>query len=393
MQTDETIGLFKKYVIANYTRTPVVFVRGEGSRLWDADGKRYLDLFPGWGVSILGHCHPAVADAVAAQARILMHMPNNFYSEPQGLLARHISEKSFGGQCFFCNSGAEAIEGAVKLARLATEERRYKIVTMANSFHGRTLSAVAATGQPKYHKGLAPLPAGFVHVPFADAGAVADAADDETCAVLVEPAQGEGGVNLPTPGYLDDLRRICDERGVLLIFDEVQTGVGRTGDWFAGNRYGVTPDIMTLAKGLGSGFPIGALVAKAEVAKHLVPGTHASTFGGNPLAMAAGCAVFDVIEKGDLLENVKAQGAYILERFCALRERFKTIRDVRGVGLMIGMELDRPAGPVVANMLENGVVANATHDTVVRLLPAYNITREEIDEGIEVLEKALEETA
>jgi acetylornithine/N-succinyldiaminopimelate aminotransferase len=397
MNTAETIQLFERYVIGNYRRLPIVAVRGEGSYLWDADGKRYLDLFPGWGVNGVGHCHPRVVAAIRDQATRLLHVPNTLYTEPQGRLAKLLSDHSFGGLCFFCNSGAEANEAAIKLARRHAASQaaqgvgpaRYKVITTFNSFHGRTLTAVSATAQAKYHAGFYPLPPGFTYVPFNDADVVAKVMDDETCAVLVEPIQGEGGVNMPSDAYLAQLRRLCDERGVLLILDEVQTGVGRTGRWFGHQHWGVVPDIMTLAKALGGGLAIGAMVAKAEIAKCLTPGSHASTFGGNPIACAGGIAAFEAIEQERLLENACRIGEQIKTRMAALRRQVSSILDVRGLGCMIGVELTRPGADVVSACLQQGLIINCTHDTVLRLLPSTAATAAEIDEGMGILEKVL----
>jgi len=390
MTTQETLGIFDRCVIPNYGRSPVVFVRGEGSRLYDADGKAYLDLFPGWGVNILGHCHPKVVAAIREQAGKLLHVANNFYTEPQGELAELISDRSFGGQSFFCNSGAEAVEAAIKLARISTPEGRYKIVTMENSFHGRTLTAITATAQPKYHKGFEPLPRGFTYVPFNDLAAVEGGIDDETCAVMFEVVQGEGGVNIADRECVEAIRELCNRHGMLLIFDEVQTGVGRTGEWFGHRWIGVEPDIITMAKGLGGGVAIGGIEAKKEVAKALVPGTHASTFGGNPLAAAAGCATFRAIEEEGLLENVRKQSAFIEQRLTEFKDQFPFIREVRVVGMMIGVDLDRSGADIVSRALEKGLNINCTHKTVLRMLPALNVTRAELEEGISILVEALE---
>lgn len=396
MQTEEIIGLFEQYVIGNYKRYPLAIVRGEGSYVWDAEGRRYLDLFPGWGVNGIGHCHPRVVAAIREQAGRLLHVANNFFMEPQARLARLISEHSFGGKCFFCNSGAEANEAAMKLARRhawvtrkEAEPLRYKIITAYDSFHGRTLAAVTATAQAKYHQGFHPLPAGFTYVPYDDAEAVAKAADEETCAVMVEPIQGEGGVNVPSDGYLPALRRLCDERGLLLIFDEVQTGVGRTGEWFGYQHWGVAPDIMTLAKALGGGLAIGAMAAKPEIAQALVPGTHASTFGGNPLACAGGLATFQAIEEEGLLANARAIGERITGRLAALARKGGLIRQIRGKGCMIGIELDRPGEEIVKKCMTEGLLINCTHDRVLRLLPSMAATPGEVDEGLDILERVL----
>ena len=389
MSTKETIERFNKYVMANYTRLPLVAVRGEGPYIWDADGKRYLDLFSGWAVTGVGHCHPRLVEAIAKQAAQLIYMPNTWYTEPQGRLAEWISTTSFGGKCFFCNSGAEANEGALKLARLATAKEKYKIISFENSFHGRTFAAITATAQPKYQQGFAPLVPGFSYAPLNDLSAVEKLVDDETAAILVEPIQGEGGVNLAAPEFLRALRDLCDARGMVLIFDEVQTGVGRCGTWWGYQVPGVEPDIMTMAKQLGGGTAIGAFSAKAEVAEHLKPGTHASTFGGNPLAAAAGCAVFEIIRDENLLENTQKMGAYLKHRMLELKQDTPLIAEVRGEGLMIGVELTESGTGIVAACLANGLHINCTHGTVLRIMPPLNITREQLDEGLDVLATVL----
>ncbi len=390
MTTQETIELFDRYVVANYGRSPIVAVRGQGSWLWDAEGNKYLDLFPGWGVNGIGHCHPRVVAAIQEQAARLLHVANvPFYIEQQGRLAQLVSEHSFGGQCFFCNSGAEANEAAMKLARLHAGEGRFKIITAYGSFHGRTMNAVAATGQPKYHRGFYPLPPGFIHVPYNDAEVIAKLIDAETCAILVEPIQGEGGVNVPSDGYLPRLRELCDAHGVLLILDEVQTGCGRTGQWFGYQHWGVEPDLMTLAKALGGGLAIGAMVAKPEIAKTLVPGTHASTFGGNPMACAGGIAAFEAIEQEGLLENARRIGEQIMDRARRWAEELTLIRDVRGLGCMIGIELAKPGADVVQACVDRGLLINCTHDTVLRMLPSMAATEAEIDQGLDILASVL----
>ena len=389
--TDAVLRQFRKYVIGNYTRLSLVIVRGKGSYVWDSMGRKYLDLFPGWAVSGIGHCHPRVVRAVREQVGKLIHVANNYYSVPQGELAERLSRHSFGGKCFFCNSGAEANEGAIKLARLATNPGRGKIVTMFNSFHGRTLATITATAQPKYQKGFEPLPRGFRYVPFNDIKALERAVDAKTSAVMLEPIQGEGGIHVADANYLKAVRKLCDRRKVLLIFDEVQTGMGRTGEYFAYQLYDVVPDIMTLAKALGGGTAIGAMVAKPEIAAKLVPGTHASTFGGNALASAAACAVFDAIERDKLLGNTRKMSAYAFRKLGELRKRHKIIREVRGRGLMIGIELAKPGAGVVDRCRGKGVLINCTHDTVLRLMPPMIVTKKEIDLGIGVLDKALKE--
>ncbi len=386
---------FERYVIPNYRRYPVCLVRGEGSRIWDAEGNLYLDFFPGWGCNLIGHCPPRVVEAVREQVGLLIHVPNTWYMEPQGAFAQALSERSFGGQCFFCNSGAEANEAAIKLARAhGHASGRYKIITMEHGFHGRTYAALSATAQPKYHAGFEPIVPGFEYVPYNDLEAVAAAMDDQTAAVLVEPIQGEGGVNVPSEGYLPGLRKLCDERSVLLMLDEVQTGLGRTGAWFAYQHSGIVPDVLTCAKALAGGVACGVMIARTEIAETLKPGMHASTFGGNPIACRAGLATIETIEEDGLLERGRAIGERFRGHFEAIRgERPDLIREIRIRGVMIGMELAVDASPVVAACLERRLLINATHGTVIRLLPALNLTDEQIDEGCAILGDVLRNLA
>jgi acetylornithine/N-succinyldiaminopimelate aminotransferase len=384
LSSSATVELFKKYVIGNYNRYPVNLVRGEGSLVWDAEGNRYLDLFPGWGCNLLGHCPGPVVRAVQEQVATLIHVPNTWHMDVQGRWAQMLSERSFGGQAFFCNSGAEANEAAIKLARLHGKGK-YKIITFTGGFHGRTLGALTATAQPKYHEGLGPLVAGFQYAPYGDLEAARKLVDNETCAVLVEPIQGEGGVQIPPAGFLQGLRKLCDERGLLLMFDEVQTGCGRTGDWFAYQRFGVTPDVMTLAKALCGGIAGGALLAKPEIASSLRPGMHAATFGGNPIAARAGIATLEMIEQEGLLENAKQLGELFQSRFADLAKECDIVREVRVAGVMIGIELAVDSTPVVKECLNRRLLVNCTHSTVIRLLPAMNLTEEQADEGCEIL--------
>lgn len=391
----EIIEQFEKFVIPNYRRYPVCLVRGEGSWIWDAEGNRYLDFFPGWGCNLVGHCPPRVVEAVREQVGTLIHIPNTWYIEAQGAFAQALSERSFGGQAFFCNSGAEANEAAIKLARAHCHENgRFNIITMENGFHGRTYAALSATAQPKYHAGFEPLVPGFTYVPFDNLAAVEEAIDDTTAAILVEPIQGEGGINIPSPGYLEGIRNFCDQSGALLILDEVQTGLGRTGRWFAYQHTSIEPDILTCAKALAGGVAAGVMLAKPNVAATLKPGMHASTFGGNPIACRAGLATVETIDEDGLLER----GRVIGERFGAHFERFREempdlIRDIRILGVMIGLELSVDAAPVVADCLARRLLINATHGTVVRLLPALNISDEQIDQGCAILAEALRRLA
>jgi predicted acetylornithine/succinylornithine family transaminase len=396
MSSTDVIGLFSRYVIGNYTRFPVCLTRGEGSYVWDAEGHRYLDLFPGWGCGLVGHCPPRVVKAVQEQVAELIHVPNTWYTVAQGQLAKALSQRTtFDGRAFFCNSGAEANEAAIKLARLngrgtrAGGGDRYKIVTMLNSFHGRTMGALTATGQPKYHQGVGPMLPGFGYAPFGDLDAVSKAIDAETIAVMVEPIQGEGGINLPPAGYLEGLRDLCDRYKLLLIFDEVQTGMGRTGKWYTHQHWNVKPDVITLAKAVAGGMALGGLLARPEVAEKLKPGTHAATFGGNPIACRAALATIETIEADGLLERAIHIGETFRHRFEALRARTAHIQEVRAKGAMIGIQLGTDGTPVVAECLKRRLLINATHGTVIRLLPALNITDQQMDEGCSILEEVL----
>ena len=376
LTSKKTIELFGRYVIGNYTRYPVCLVRGEGSYIWDAEGMRYLDFFPGWGCGLLGHCPERVVKAVQEQVAELIHVPNTWYVESQGLLAKELSTRTdFDGRCFFCNSGAEANEAAIKLARLngkgtgANGSDRYKIITMLNSFHGRTMGALSATAQPKYHQGVGPMLPGFLYSPYGNLDAVAKLIDSETIAVMLEPVQGEGGINIPPAGYMEGLRELCDRHKLLLICDEVQSGMGRTGKWYAHQHWKVKPDIVTLAKALGGGVAVGGLVARPDVADKLKPGTHAATFGGNPIACRAALATIETIEKDGLLARADAIGTRFLDFFTALKERTPLISEVRVKGAMIGIQLATDGTPVVAECLNRKLLVNCTHQTVIRLLP------------------------
>lgn len=389
--SEATIAQFAKYVIPNYRRYPVCLVRGEGSWVWDAEGHRYLDFFPGWGCNLLGHCPARVVEAVREQVGQLIHVPNTWYIEAQGAFAEALSERSFGGQCFFCNSGAEANEAAIKLARAhGAGSGRFKIVSMEGGFHGRTYAALTATAQPKYHAGFEPMVPGFSYVPYNDLEAVGKVLDDKTAAVIVEPIQGEGGINIPAANYLPGLRKLCNERGVLLILDEVQTGLGRTGEWFAYQHYGIKPDILTCAKALAGGIAAGVMLASTEVAATLKPGMHASTFGGNPIACRAGLAAVETIEAENLLERGRAIGERFRARFEALRSELPDlVREVRVLGVMIGVDLTIDASSIVAECLHRRLLVNATHGHVLRLLPALNISDEQVDEGCSILADVL----
>ncbi|MCG2685105.1 MAG: aspartate aminotransferase family protein [Planctomycetales bacterium] len=394
MSSEETLDLFRQYVIPNYGRFPISLVRGEGPYVWDAEGDRYLDLFCGWGCNLLGHCPPVVVEAVREQLGRLIHVPNTWHTELQGLWAKALSERSFGGQAFFCNSGTEANEAAIKLARLHNApRRRYKIITFEGGFHGRTLGSTTATAQPKYHEDLGPLMAGFVYAPFGDLDAVARLIDDETAALMIEPIQGEGGVRLPPDGFLAGLRELADQHELLLIFDEVQTGCGRTGDWFAYQGFGVVPDVMTLSKALCGGLAGGAMLTTAEIAKSLRPGMHACTFGGNPIAASAGLAFIEAVERDGLLENAKRLGEVFRSRFEQLRGECDLVREVRVRGAMVGVELSIEGAEMVRACLERKLLVNCTHETVIRLLPSMNLTEQQAHEGCDILAEALKKQA
>jgi len=387
----DTLQLFEDYVIPNYGRFPVALVRGEGSQVWDDQGNRYLDLFPGWGCNLLGHCPAPIVKAIQEQVAELIHAPNTWYMEAQGRWAQMLSERSFGGQAFFCNSGAEANEAAIKLARLHTPTGRYKMITFTGGFHGRTFAAVTATAQPKYHEDIGPMLPGFSYVPFGDLAAVKSKIDDETAAILVEPIQGEGGIRLPPEGFLPGLRKVADEHGLLLIFDEVQAGSGRTGKWFAHQHFDVEPDIMTLAKALCGGVAGAAMLATKEVALSLRPGMHAATFGGNPLAARAGIATIEMIEQHGLLDRATQLGEAFRGKLQPLIDELPFAKELRICGLMIGLELNVNATALVQKCMEQGLLINCTQGNVIRLLPAMTLTDEELQEGCDILITALRE--
>jgi predicted acetylornithine/succinylornithine family transaminase len=375
-----------------YARQPVALVRGRGAEVWDADGKRYIDFFAGLSVSNVGHCHPAVVEAVRAQTEQLLHTSNVYFSLPAGELCALLCRHSFAERVFLCNSGAEANEAAMKLARRwgSTEGGgRYEILATVGSFHGRTFGTLTATGQEKYHTGFLPLLPGIRLVPYDDLPAMAEAVRDETVAILVEPIQGEGGVVTPGPDYLRGLRELADRRKLLLILDEIQTGCGRTGRLFAHEHAGITPDIMTLAKALGGGVPVGAMCATEKIAAAFTPGSHGSTFGGNPVACAAAVAALGVLADPKLLAHVRDIGAHFRRRLDELATRFPMITQVRGEGLMLGVVLDRPGAPIVQRCLADGLLINCTADRVLRFLPPLVIERALVDDGLAILEKAL----
>lgn len=388
-KTDDIKELYSKYVMKTYSQS-LVFAKGKGTKVWDTDGKVYLDFAAGISVLNVGHSHPAVVKAVQEQAAKLMHVSNLYYNEKQGLLAEKLSTLSLGGKCFFCNSGAEANESQVKLARLwGHDSGRYGVITMKNSFHGRTLAMAAATGQTKIQKGFEPMPEGFSCAEFNDLDSVKELIDDKTVAILVEAIQGEGGIIPATDEFLQGVRALCDEKDLLMLCDEVQCGMARTGEWFAFQDAEVEPDCFSLAKGLGSGFPIGAIVSGSKLADVYQPGKHASTFGGQPLACAAALATIDVIEEEDLLDAASRSGDLFKEGLEAFIEKYEHVKEVRGRGLMLGMELDQEAKPLVEKMAEMGIIALATAENVVRFLPPLNVKDAEIEEALDIIDDAL----
>jgi acetylornithine/N-succinyldiaminopimelate aminotransferase len=379
-----------RYVAQTYARLPICLVKGEGSSVWDSEGRRYLDLVMGIGVNGLGHCHPKVVAAIREQAGRLLHVSNLYHIEAQIRLAKALCEISFADRVFFCTSGGEANEACITLARKYAKDsghpERYEIITMEGSFHGRTLATLTATAQTKYHKGFEPLPEGFKYVPFNDLRAAEAALSQKTAAIMLEPIQALGGVNVPADDFLPGLRRLCDEKGLLLILDEVFTGIGRTGAMFCHQHYGIEPDVMSLAKALAGGLPVGAMLAKEEVARSFGPGTHAATFGGNPLVAFVGTEVLKAIGEEDLLGNTQRMGGYFMGRLKDLQRKYGFIKEVRGKGLLIGVELEFPGKEIDAQCQERGVLINSLGDKVLRIIPALNVKQGEIDQAIGVLD-------
>lgn len=399
MMSDEvvtTIDRANKYIFRTYARFPMTLVRGKGCNVWDEDGRQYLDFVGGIAVCALGHSAEVVTRTLKEQSETLVHVSNLYYTKPQTDLAQMLVENSFADRVFFCNSGAEANEAAIKLARrYANEkfgEKRNTIISMVNSFHGRTMATLSATGQSKIQIGYDPLLKGFKFAMFNDLEALDKALDNSVCAVIVEPIQGEGGVVCPDPDYLKGVRRLCDQRKVLLIFDEVQVGLGRTGRLFAHEHFGVTPDIMTLAKALANGLPIGAMLATEELAQVFGPGSHATTFGGTPLVTAVSLAVLKSILEDGWLNNCRDMGEYMKQGFKKLAEKYGFIKNIRGLGLIIGMELDRPCAPIVDACMHEGILINCAHDTVLRFLPPLIVTRQEIDRLLAALDKIFDQS-
>ena len=398
MMNTEWIERGERVFAGTYTRFPVAMVRGEGCRLWDADGKEYLDFLAGIAVCALGHCHPAITNAIRTQANELVHVSNLFYTKPQIELAELLIANSFADRVFFANSGAEANEAAIKLARIHSAPGKFEVISLLGSFHGRTLATVAATGQPRFHQGFEPMPAGFVHAEFGDIAAIEALIGPQTCAILCEPLQGESGVRPLDTGYLHEIRALCDKHGLLLIFDEVQTGLGRTGTLFAYEQLGITPDIMTLAKALGNGLPISAMLASEEVAAALKPGTHASTFGGNPVAAAAATEVLRTLLAPDFLDSVQAKSAYFITQLEQLAQKFPRWASVaRGRGLLLGLVLSEEGiclgAEIVNQMFAKVVIINFAGNQVLRFEPPLIVSKNEINTLIQTLSEVFAELA
>lgn len=387
MDKEEIIKSYDQNILSTYTRVPYVFVKGKGCILTDIHGKKFLDFFPGWGVSNLGHCHPKVVAAVRDQIDKLIHIPNTLYHPNQAKLAKELIRVSFPGKVFFCNSGTEANEAAIKFCRAYGDGKRFEIITTINSFHGRTMGALAATGQAKHQQGFAPLPQGFRAVPFNDIDAIRSAVNDKTVAIMLELIQGEGGIHIAGQDYIKAVRKLCDDRKLLLVVDEIQTGIGRTGAMFAFKNYGITPDIMTLAKALGGGLPIGAMIVDAKFDGVFKPGMHGSTFAGSPLVSKAALSVLKVMGEGKVLRNVKALEPYLREKLNLLKEKYPCISDVRGVGLMFGVEVKGDIGPKIsAKCLERRLIINCTQGNVLRVMPALVVTKKQIDRAVHILD-------
>ncbi|MCF8045615.1 MAG: acetylornithine transaminase [Desulfarculaceae bacterium] len=390
----ETVQKTDSFVMNTYARKGISFEKGSGCRLWDENGKEYLDFLAGIAVCGLGHCHPDVTRALSAQAETLVHVSNLFYTRPASDLAQRLCENSFADKVFFSNSGAEANEAAIKLARRYFQKKgetnRNRIITMKQSFHGRTMATLSATGQEKIKQGFEPLLPGFVHVPFNDMDAPRKEMDDDVCAVMLEPVQGEGGVIPAAPGYLEAVRKLCDEKRAPLIFDEVQTGMGRCGRLFAHQAYNVAPDIMTLAKALGNGLPIGAMLASEKAAQGFDKGSHASTFGGTPLVAAAALAVLDIVADESFLARVRKTGDYLKEKLYALQKQSNAVKEIRGLGLLVGMEIEADADEIVEKCLKKGFILNAIQGKIIRFAPPLIVTKEEIDQLADVLSDLLD---
>lgn len=395
MNEKEYISIADKCIMGTYRRYPVVFTRGRGMKLWDSEGREYLDFVAGIAVCSLGHAHPAVTRAMQEQAERLVHVSNLYYIEAQIEYARLLTENCALKKVFFCNSGAEANEGAIKLARKfgndSSSGMRNEIISMIASFHGRTMATITATGQEKFQQGFHPLLPGFKYAPFNDLETLAGMITERTCAVLVEPIQAEGGIRLPAPGYFAGLRKLCDERNILLILDEVQVGMGRTGSLFAYEQEGIIPDIITMAKAMGNGFPLGATLAGEKVAAAFEPGSHASTFGGNPLGMAAARATLEILLSEGIIQECRNRGSYLMARMQELQARHKLIKEVRGRGLLVGVELNREAAVIIARAMKRGLLIASAGPNVLRFVPPLIATKQDIDQATAILDEVFKE--
>lgn len=395
MNDNEIKALADENIMQTYKRFPIVLVKGQGQKVWDINGKEYLDFVAGIAVCNLGHSHPGVIDALKNQLENLTHVSNLYYIEPQARLAKLLVDNSFADKVFFCNSGAEANEAAIKLARKYAHENlgddKFELITMKDSFHGRTMATITATGQEKFQFGFTPLLQGFNYVPFNNLEALEKVINKKTCGVMVEPIQGEGGVNIPDDKYLQGVRAICDQHNILLIVDEVQTGIGRTGKIFAYEHTGVEPDIMTLAKALGNGFPVGAMLAKDKIARSFTPGNHASTFGGNPLAMSAALATLQIMLKENILENSRKVGEYFLAQLKKLKGKHSIIKDVRGKGLMLAVSLEVEVAEIVQKCMQKGLLINSAGAKTLRFVPPLIITNKDVDQAIAILNEVMED--
>ena len=388
MKTIDVQNLYKEFVLPTYAQVPICLVKGKGSYVWDIEGKEYLDFFPGWAVSGLGHCHPAVISALKHQAKSILHVSNNFCNVKQARLAEEISKNCFPARTFFCSSGAEASEAAIKFAkRYGHETGRYEIITMKQSFHGRTLAAMTATGQPKFHKGFEPLPEGFLYADFNDLESVKNLVSDKTIAIMLEPVQGEGGVNVASSEFMKGVRDLCCKRDLLMILDEVQTGMGRTGKMFGYQNYEIEPDLMTLAKTLGAGVPIGALVVNKNLKREVfTAGVHAATFGGNPLVAVASLAVFKTIKKEKLISNVNEMGNLLVGKLESLRKKYPVIEYIKGIGLMRALKLKKESLPYAEEALKRGLIINSCQNDILRIMPAMTVTPKLITKAIAILD-------
>lgn len=395
MKTEDIIAEEKKYIFQTYSRYPVVITKGKGMKVFDNSGKEYLDFLGGIAVDTLGHCHPRVASAVRNQISKLVHISNLYYTVPQVKLAKLLCQVSGLDRCFFANSGAEANEAAIKLARKYAKEKlgqgKFEIITAKGSFHGRTMATLTATAQEKIHKGFEPLLPGFKYVNYNDISDMESAINDTTCAVLIEPIQGEGGIIIPSKEYLQKVRELCDDNGLLLILDEIQTGVGRTGKYFAFQNTAIKPDILTIAKGIGGGLPLGVMISAEKIASSFNYGCHGSTFGGGPVVCSAGLAVIETIIKEKLLKNAKEAGTYFVEKLNSLKVKYRSIKEARGEGLMVGLELSIPGKEITGKLLEKGFIVNCTNENVLRFLPPLIVTRKQINTLVAALDGVLKD--